>query len=177
MLSSGKREVPAVTLSTSQRSLEQALDSVQDASLILLLRRAEGALRDRLQRALHEDGLTPEHWRIMSFLREHPGSRMATIGEAAVLPSASLTRHVDKLVERGVVLRRVDPADRRGAVVALSPRGAALADDIRAVERGVEEQLAGLLGADRVDTVRTALAALPEALRPTRSPAHSPTDE
>ena len=37
----------------------------------------------------------------MAVLHVEPGQPMSILAEAAVLPAASLTRHVDKLVERG----------------------------------------------------------------------------
>lgn len=149
-----------MTLSTPQVASVQA-----ETSLLRLLRLAESALRSRLQHSMVETGLSPEHWRIMSFLLEHPGQRMTAIGEAAVLPSASLTRHVDRLVEMGVLLRRVDPSDRRSAVVALSPRGTELASRLRAEERTIEAELEETLGSGAFAMLRHALAGTADALR------------
>ncbi len=157
-----------MTLSPSQsaaRRLERTAPSPGEASLLILLRQAEGALRLRMQRSLGEAGLSHEHWRIMSFLLEHPGERMTAIGEAAVLPSASLTRHVDRLVEIGMVVRRIDRADRRSSVVALSPRGRQLADQLRAEESALEAELEAALGAEALTAMRRALADAPGALR------------
>ncbi len=106
-------------------------------SLAVRLRQAEAAIRARLLPLLVEHGLSMEHWRIVAVVDDHPGIGMSSVGTTAVVPAATLTRHMDKLVELGVVVRRVDPADRRRVVVALSPRGSALAARLRA-----EEQLA-----------------------------------
>lgn len=130
-----------MTLSTS-RSIEAGmLEPVPDPGLLLHLRQAEDAVRRRLQPSLDEAGISPEHWRVLSFLRAFPGQRMSEVAEAAVLPSASLTRHVDRLVELGLVVRRVDPQDRRSAVVALSPRGSRLADRLHAEEQALAAEL------------------------------------
>ena len=69
---------------------------------------------------------------------ERPGLRMTELAEAAVLPAATLTRHVDRLVERALVIRRIDPDDRRRAVVALSGRGEQMARRLREVESDAE---------------------------------------
>jgi DNA-binding MarR family transcriptional regulator len=110
-------------------------------SLAVLLRHAENQIRARLQPSLDEAGLSLDHWRILSVLHDCPGLRMTSIAEAAVVPNATLTRHVDLLVERGLIVRRIDPDDRRRVVAALSPRGDALVrrllDDERAVEQAV----------------------------------------
>jgi DNA-binding MarR family transcriptional regulator len=83
---------------------------------------------------------------------------------ATMLSSGGTTKRLDRLVEAGLVERRPDPADRRGILVKLTPRGKAAID--RAVEAHVanEERLLGSLGpADRRaldDLLRTLLADL-----------------
>ncbi|MGC4939430.1 MarR family winged helix-turn-helix transcriptional regulator [Kribbella sp. DT2] len=108
------------------------------ASLLLLLKQAERRIELGLLPELDEFELTIEQWRVMSALHEEPGLPMTTLAETAVLPPASLTRYVDKLVERGLVLRRIHPSDKRRIVTALSPVGATVALRLRAAERRVE---------------------------------------
>ena len=110
-------------------------------SLLLLLKRAERRIELGLQPLLDEFGLTIEQWRIMSALHEAPGQPMSVLAESAVLPAASLTRHVDKLVERGLVLRRIHPDDKRRIVTALSPVGTTVADRLVAAQRTLEADL------------------------------------
>jgi DNA-binding MarR family transcriptional regulator len=66
---------------------------------------------------------------------------------ATMLSSGGTTKRLDRLVEAGLVERRPDPADRRGVLVKLTPRGKARID--RAVEAHVanEERLLRSLGA------------------------------
>jgi DNA-binding MarR family transcriptional regulator len=67
-----------------------------------------------------------------------------------LLSSGGTTKRLDRLVEARLVERRPDPADRRGVLVKLTPRGKAVID--RAVEAHVanEERLLRSLGpADR----------------------------
>jgi DNA-binding MarR family transcriptional regulator len=49
---------------------------------------------------------------------------------------------VDKLVERGLVLRRIHPDDKRRIVTALSPVGGTVADRLAAAQRDLEGELA-----------------------------------
>ena len=111
------------------------------SSLLLLLKQAERRIELGLQPLLDEFGLSIEQWRVMSALHEEPGLPMSVLAESAVLPPASLTRHVDKLVERGLVLRRIHPDDKRRIVTALSPVGATVADRIAAAQRSLEADL------------------------------------
>ena len=117
------------------------------SSVAVRLRRAEAVLRDALLPILAEHGFGMEHWRIIAVVDDHPGIGMSSVAATAVVPAASLTRHMDKLVERGVVVRRVDPADRRRVVVALSPGGRALAARLREAEQHAGAPAVGALPA------------------------------
>jgi DNA-binding MarR family transcriptional regulator len=107
------------------------------ASVLLQLKQAERRIELGLLPLLEEFELTIEQWRVMSALHEQPGQPMTTLAEHAVLPPASLTRHVDKLVERGLVLRRIHHDDRRRVVAALSPVGLTVASRIASEEQRI----------------------------------------
>lgn len=139
-------------------------DQLRVGSLVVLLRYCEDKVRQRLQPILDEAGLSPEHWRVMALLHEQPGLGASAIAKGAVLPSASVTRHVDKLVELGMVVRRVDPADRRRVVLALSTRGQENAERLLAEERAVENTIAAGLGAERFKALARDLSMLPHVL-------------
>lgn len=109
---------------------------VASTSRMVQLRQEEAELQVRLAPLLDERGLLPEHWRIIAVVDEHPGIPMATVAASAVVPAATLTRHVDRLVELGIVVRHIDPHDRRRVVVALSPQGGQYAARLRAAEVG-----------------------------------------
>ncbi|MCW2747955.1 MAG: MarR family transcriptional regulator [Nocardioidaceae bacterium] len=111
------------------------VDSMTSATL--RLKQAEYHLRRRLEHVLEAEHITFEHWQVLAALLERPGLRMTELAEAAVLPAATLTRHVDRLVDRALVIRRIDPDDKRRAVVALSGRGELLAMRLREVESAV----------------------------------------
>lgn len=108
------------------------------ASLAVRVRQVEAQLRRVLQPILDEHGLSMDHWRIIAVVGDDPGMGMTEVASAAVVAAASLTRHVDRLVERGIVVRRMDPQDKRRAVVALSPRGREYAARLAAAESSVD---------------------------------------
>lgn len=136
-------------------------------SLVVLLRYSENLVRMRLQPLLDDAGLSAEHWRVMALLHDQPGLGAGAIAKGAVLPSASVTRHVDKLVQRGMVVRRIDPADKRRVVLALSARGSEVAARVLAEERAVEEAIAAGLGAERFKALARDLALLPHVVEQT----------
>jgi len=134
------------------------------ASLSLLLKHADRALRQRLQPVLDAEDLLVEHWQIMAVLLAQPGLRMSDIAGAAVVPAATLTRHMDRLVERALVVRRIDPDDKRRVVAALSPMGERLAQRLRTEEQAVEVALAVGLGQRRYAGLVRELTLVPHAL-------------
>lgn len=107
----------------------------EPSSVTLRLKQAEAVLRRHLERELEPAGITFEHWQTLAALLENPGVRMTDLAELAVLPAATLTRHVDRLVEQALVIRRIDPGDKRRVVVALSSMGERLALRLRDLER------------------------------------------
>lgn len=102
------------------------------ADLAVLLARAQRRIERALAEAYADFDLTAEQWRILSVLLDEPGQTMSRLADGAALPAGTLTRHVDRLAERGLVLRKVHAEDKRRAVVALSPVGASVAREIRA---------------------------------------------
>lgn len=134
------------------------------SSLLLLLKQAERRIEHQLLPILAEFDLSLEQWRVMSALADDPGLPMSTLATTAVLPNASLTRHVDKLVERGLVVRRIHPDDRRRVVTALSPVGTTVAARLRAEEQRIEAAIAAELGDDRLQGLAGGLRQLQRSL-------------
>ena len=138
----------------------EAVSPVTSPGLGLLLRQAEQIVRRAMAEPLAELDLTAEQWRVMAALLEEPGQTMSALADAAVLLGATLTRHVDHLVERGLVLRRVHVEDRRRVAAVLSPRGRAVAQRLRAREVGVEDELRERVGEGLFDAGVGSLRAL-----------------
>lgn len=134
------------------------------SSLLLLLKQAERRIEQQLLPILAEFDLSLEQWRVMSALADEPGQPMSTLATTAVLPNASLTRHVDKLAERGLVVRRIHSDDRRRVVTALSPVGTTVAERLRAEERRIESAIATELGDDRLQGLAGGLRRLQRSL-------------
>ncbi|MFD7074821.1 MarR family winged helix-turn-helix transcriptional regulator [Nocardioides sp. NPDC059952] len=111
---------------------ETAGTDLRSSDLAVLLARAQRRIARVLAEAYADFDLTAEQWRVLSVLLDEPGQTMTRLADGAAVPAATLTRHVDRLAERGLVLRKVHAQDKRRAVVALSPVGASVAREIRA---------------------------------------------
>lgn len=137
---------------------------VAEVGLGLLLRQVEHRLEQLMVQELAELELSAERWRILSVLLDRPGRTMSELAADAVLPAASLTRHMDRLVEQGLVLRRIHSEDRRRVVAALSPLGARVAGRLREREQACEAQVSATLGRERYAALVEDLRLLPFAL-------------
>ncbi|MGC4190258.1 MAG: winged helix DNA-binding protein [Thermomicrobiales bacterium] len=80
------------------------------------------------------------------------------------------TQLIDTLVERGYIVREVDPEDRRRMRVALTERGQAAADAVRTAIDGLNAALAEKVTPEQIEASRAVLGALielaPEGPRP-----------
>lgn len=94
--------------------------------LASLLAQAEHRLRRALARVLEDEGSTIEQWRTLVLLADGRGHSMSELADHALLPAASLTRLIDRMVAENLAYRMADPADRRRVLVRATSRGLAL---------------------------------------------------
>lgn len=133
--------------------------------------RAARLLERGVATALEEHGLATGEFDLLATLRRSgppyrltPGALVA----ASMVTSGAVTARLDRLVEKGLVTRETDPANRRSVLVTLTDSGLAAVD--RAVEIHVaneERLLGGLSAADReqlADLLRRLLLDLGDAL-------------
>lgn len=95
---------------------------------------------------LDSDISTVEGWRVLGALRSGEGSTMSDMSAAISTPPPTLTRIVDKLVDGGFILRRVDAADRRRVLIYLSARGKTKVRRLAKQEASVKAALVDELG-------------------------------
>lgn len=88
--------------------------------------------------------------------------RLRELNRYVLLSQPSLSRLVDRLSDRGLLVRRPDPGDGRGTVVALTDAGAALQ---QRVGRRHVQSIHRLLGAVLDDDELATLARLTQELR------------
>ncbi|MWV58661.1 MarR family winged helix-turn-helix transcriptional regulator [Rathayibacter sp. VKM Ac-2754] len=106
--------------------------------------------------------LTRGEFDVLTTLRRAGESQSPTVLRTIGLASApAITKRVQALEKRGLVARSANPADGRGALIALTPDGAALIDlafpEVLAVERAL---LAGVEPGAREEAARSLRAVL-----------------
>jgi len=114
------------------------------------------ATHRQLHQELAEFNLTVPQFAALRALQgcEH-GCTMSELAKTARQISATMTGIVDRLVERGVIARQRDPADRRTLRVSLTAEGAELLETIRQQKRiRLKQFLAELSPTERKDFIR-----------------------
>ncbi|MCG5213628.1 MarR family transcriptional regulator [Streptosporangium sp. KLBMP 9127] len=103
-----------------------------------------------------EHGLTQQQGQLLCVLMAQPYG-MSELGATLGLAKSSLTGLVDRTERNGLVQRKPDPQDSRAVRVALTSRGAKLADEFYTETcRRIEEMTSGFAPAER-DTLAVLL--------------------
>lgn len=98
-----------------------ALAAALEPGLVSVLR----FFRGRIFEAAREQGLTQAQYNALRYLSQGPERRMRELAEHLELTNGACTALVDRLVERGAVVRQEDPSDKRAVRVTLSAAGRA----------------------------------------------------
>lgn len=115
--------------------------------------------KDAWRRAVVErTGLPFSRIRILLRLARRPMT-VKEIAEAATIDAPAATVAVNDLEQRGFVVRRVDPANRRCKMVSLTDEGRRIVADIRAVDDPPPAEFTQL-GDDDLDALHRVLARL-----------------
>ena len=88
-----------------------------------LLRQAADGLTARVEEILGDAGLTLDQWRVLRTLTERGPLSMTDLSGLTRITGPTVTRVVDRLVERSLLYRNVDAADRRRVLVHTGERG------------------------------------------------------
>jgi DNA-binding MarR family transcriptional regulator len=97
----------------------------QSQFLPYLLNRVVMKLNIDFQLELEAFGLTFTQWRVLAFLHEQDGLSILALSEATATEASTLSRALDKMVQRGWISREPAASDRRSMVVRLRPPGSA----------------------------------------------------
>jgi len=89
----------------------------------LILWRATNAVRARVVKSIDSLQMCLSDFAVLEALLHRGPLPVNTIGKKVLLTSGSITVAVDRLEERGLVLRAPDPFDKRVTLVHLTPAG------------------------------------------------------
>ena len=122
----------------------------QDLSLKLfvVLTRAHRSMEEHARRDIEKTGLGQTEFSVLEILFHKGQLTIGQIGARALLTSGSMTYVVDKLEERGLVVRKPCPEDHRARYIDLTPEGRRLMGRIFPGHAAVLDQAAAALTSD-----------------------------
>jgi len=124
-------------------------DDYLTRSLGFLLGDVSRLLRERFDARAAELGLTRAQWRVLGQLRRREGITQTALAAILDIEQITLGRHIDRLVEKGYVERRADPADRRAWNLFLKSEVQPVLDQMRKMSSATSrEALDGISEAD-----------------------------
>jgi DNA-binding MarR family transcriptional regulator len=146
--------------------------TTDEPNLVQLLGVPYEALVDELHARLAAAGfpdLRPPHAPVLAQLTAD-GMRLTELAQRARLTKQMLNYLVNALEESGYVERLDDPADRRGRLVRLTPRGLEASRASRAIVRQIEHEWAAQIGESEMRYLRLLLRKFGSAVQRERRP-------
>ncbi|WP_371515512.1 MarR family winged helix-turn-helix transcriptional regulator [Kitasatospora sp. NBC_01300] len=141
------------------------------------LRHAHAMLEFLLEPVFEAAAVSSSEFDVLYHLRHSTEPTIARRLAASMGRSpAALSKALAKLERRALVVRTVNPADRRAALVFITDAGAAAVDDVMPKRLAIEQQVLGALSDGQSTQVRIALQRLAEAIeaQALRSPPAGP---
>ncbi|MFG1702475.1 MarR family winged helix-turn-helix transcriptional regulator [Nonomuraea sp. M3C6] len=134
------------------------------SSLAYLLSCAERAVNRGLAAVLTGEDVTVEQWRILRALADGRGHSMGELAQAVLMPHPTLTKAVDRLIDRALVYRGPSKGDRRRVAVFVSDRGAELLARVDGAVAEHHRLIAVAFGQERTEQLMRDLEGLVVAL-------------
>jgi DNA-binding MarR family transcriptional regulator len=133
---------------------------VRDRCLCLHAQRAARALARRFDDAFRPLALTNGQFSLMMSLNRPKPPRMAAVAALLAMDRTTLTAALKPLERRGLLTVSADPADRRGRLMKLTPKGQKLLARAVPIWRNNHVAVESLLGDGAADRLRESLRAL-----------------
>ena len=128
-----------------------------------LLQQVASGLTSRVEEILADTDLTLDQWRVLHTLAERGPLSMTDLGGRTRISGPTLTRIVDRLVERSLLYRNVDATDRRRVLVHAAERGRRLCRSLAPRIADAERDGLAALSAAEATTLRRLLERLATA--------------
>jgi MarR family transcriptional regulator, transcriptional regulator for hemolysin len=123
-----------------------------------LLALSHRAVHDELDRRLQAHDASIWNWLLLHKAAEFEGTSQRALAERMGIEPPTLVRHLDKLVDEGLVERRPDPGDRRVVRVVVTPAGHQRLAELHPVVHELDQELRGILTQRDVEVLTRALS-------------------
>ncbi|MDB5461061.1 MAG: transcriptional regulator, MarR family [Caulobacteraceae bacterium] len=118
--------------------------------------------------ALREAGLTEQQWRVLRVLVDEGDTDPSGLAEAGLLYAPSVTRILKELVDRGLIVRTLDPTDGRRSIITATANGRALVETTARKTAVILQAYAESFGPERLAALQGELRELVGLIGPGR---------
>lgn len=139
-------------------------DRRSSPTLLYLMKQVELAVRAELDDLTRPEGLTALQYTALTVLERHPDLTSAHLARHSFVTAQSMADMVTALLDRGLIERHRDQADRRRLVIALTQTGQRALDGLRPQVAALEARTLSLLSTDESSELRSSLERCRQAL-------------
>ena len=157
---SAKREVKARSASAG------LLDRDMQSSIPYLIARAGVRIGQAFTRELRKFDLTLTEWRVCSTLHHVPHQRLSEVALNTSTEASTLSRIVDGLMQRGLLLRHRSNDDARALALSLTQQGVDMTQRVIPIAQLYERVSLNGFSADQVEQLRQMLRLLYNNMAP-----------
>lgn len=152
-LASASKHLKIATM--TKRSQPEA--STSGPKLWVVMARAYGATAAYVEKCIASEGICLSDFMVLEVLLHKGSMTISAIGEKVLLANASMTSAVDRLEQRGFVVRRSSESDRRSKTVVLTTHGRAFISDLYARHAQDIEAVTSVLTQSETNQLRSLL--------------------
>jgi len=129
-------------------------------SLPIALMRARERVMSPIREMLAKSDITEQQWRILRSLSEFGEMDSTSLAERSALLTPSLTRIINSMQSKGLVLQRRDEIDKRRQMITITASGQKIIDDNLAEATAIMQKLKHSLGSDNYEKLLDLLSLL-----------------
>ncbi|WDZ83897.1 MarR family winged helix-turn-helix transcriptional regulator [Micromonospora cathayae] len=131
-----------------------------DSEITWLLHRAAQRMRHATGEKAEKHGLTLRDYIVLSALRKSPGLTQGDLGRSLGLDKTTLMSQLDRLEQRGLIVRHSSPRDRRLRIPVITEEGEALRATVADACAAVEDSALAGFHHDQIQAFRHLLITL-----------------
>ena len=136
------------------------------------INRLSFSLRKELSQRFTAAGhsVSPEEWAVLLVLWSRGSQSPGALSEETIRDPTTVTRLIDRMVKKGLVVRSENPTDRRRSDISLTQAGVELEDELVPIAFELIGQLSVGVPPEDLETVRRTLRLLQANLTPPSDP-------
>jgi DNA-binding MarR family transcriptional regulator len=139
------------------------LSTVKPLRYLSPIHKASRQIGGYFERELEGSGILPQEGHMLSYLRSYAPCPVGEVVSVFGLRGSTATSALDRMEERGLIVRRDNPDDRRSFLLDLTAEGRKLADHVQMFVDKIESSIQRRVSAAEEEGFRAVMAAIAAA--------------